>query len=212
MDDSPPPAYSESYKRPDVDAVNNRPKPAAAVNPNRVENPNVSKGRGSFPRPLPRLPPGPGDAPSLKTGTVSPLRLHKKSQSTTSPSIERPWKPPSFDGAPPSTGWDSPPNPPPFRPRETEFTQPSSSYQKSRLRPEYSQGAGHLPTRDRLPPSHIPGPGVDPGSFYNPAVSGHLSRSISSVSRAPGPATTLNNRPIDSQNNPPRSGRVRWES
>ncbi|KAJ7908338.1 hypothetical protein B0H13DRAFT_668305 [Mycena leptocephala] len=106
MDDSPPPAYSKEYKRQVVDSLNITPLPSH--NPNGTETPSASKradGRGPFPRPLPRLPAG--ESPSVKTGTVAPLRLHKKSQSTAIPSIARPWKPSTVDGAPlNSPRWD----------------------------------------------------------------------------------------------------------
>lgn len=176
MDDSPPPAYSEEYKRPVADAG------AASYNRNGTETPNVSKraeGRGSFPRPLPRLPASQLESPSVK-GIVSPLRLHKKSQSTAIPSIERPWKPPSLDGASPGNRWDpSVPNPPQFRHREAEFAQHPSSHQKYPPPPAqtpiplaYSRSAAHFPTpptpnrgRDMsFPDSGVPQ--VDPNSFY----------------------------------------------
>ncbi|KAJ6539373.1 hypothetical protein B0H19DRAFT_1178699 [Mycena capillaripes] len=219
MDDSPPPAYSKEYKRPVAVSV------AASYNPNGTETPNVSKraeGRGSFPRPLPRLPAGQLEDPSLK-GTVSPLRLHKKSQSTAIPSIsERPWKPPSLDGAPPGSKWDpAVPNPPQFRHREAEFAQHPSSHLKypgpPPPTPIYSRSAAHFPTTpapNRGREISFPDSGVsqvDPNSFYNPAVSGLLSR----PSRPTQPrGNLLNIRPnqAPSINSSSASGRVRWES
>jgi hypothetical protein len=168
MDDSPPPAYSkESY-----------PLNPASHNPNGTEAPrNASKraeGRDTFPRPLPRVPVR--ETSSLKTGTVAPLRLHQKSQST---SLDRPWKPPILD----DNRWDpSTPNPQ-FRHREADFAQrPSPQYSRSPPPAptplEHGRRAGHFPTtpipnpgRERsLPPSnsnHIhQAPAVDPNSFY----------------------------------------------
>ncbi|KAJ7890775.1 hypothetical protein B0H13DRAFT_871701 [Mycena leptocephala] len=221
MDDSPPPAYSKEYKRQVVDSLNITPVPSH--NPNGTETPSASKradGRGPFPRPLPRLPAG--ESPSVKTGTVAPLRLHKKSQSTAIPSIARPWKPSTVDGAPlNSPRWDPVvQNPPQFRHREAEFAQSLSSHQKYPRPPatalpmhvEYGRSAGHFRTptlnhgHAELPPNQ-----VDPKAFYNPAVSGHLSRP--SVSHAPQ-RTLLDIRPNQSSSNISlNSGRrVRWDS
>jgi len=211
MDDSPPPAYTASH------------------NPKRTESRNTSKradGRDTFPRPLPRLPGG--ETSSFKTGTVSPLRLHKKSQSTAIPSIERPWKPPSLDGGPPNSSWDSAvPNPPQFRHREVEFAQSPSSYQKFTRSPpptpnafEYGRSVGHFPTpapnrgheRPLLSTQLPRAPAVDPNAFYNPAVSGHLSRpSISHPQVNSAGLGIRPNRPSsNSNNNPSRTGHVRW--
>ncbi|KAJ6515868.1 hypothetical protein C8R45DRAFT_957881 [Mycena sanguinolenta] len=171
MDDSPPPAYSREYSRP---LVNSLPL-AAAHNPDGTETSrNASKraeGRDTLPRPLPRLPVG--ETSSLKTGAVSPLRLHKKSQSTVFPSIERPWKPPSLnDGLRSNNGWNpTAPNPPQFR----EFVQsPPSQYSRSPPPTpnswEHGRKADHIPLsfpnrgRDSsLPPTQTPA--VDPNAF-----------------------------------------------
>ncbi|KAJ7129640.1 hypothetical protein C8R44DRAFT_83954 [Mycena epipterygia] len=168
MDNSPPPAYSQEYKRPALNIA-----PALSLdNPNGIETLTASKraqGRGSLPRPLPRLP---GETPSFKTGTVSPLRVHKKSQSAAIPSIERPWKPPSGPIVPDHQKYLGPPAPTP-------------------VPLEYGRSAGHFqpptPNRGREIATHfakVSAPGnqpppvatVDANSFYNPAVSSHLSR------------------------------------
>jgi len=218
MDDSPPPAYSREYNGPAVDGL-----PLARNQDGTDTTRNASKraeGR-DIPRPLPRLPVG--ETTSLKTGIVSPLRLHKKSQSTaTFPSVERPWKPPSLDGGPPShTRWNpTTPNSPQFRHREAEFAQsPPSQYSRTpphtpTLLEHGRKASGHypmsIPSRARetsLPPTQMPA--VDPNAFYNPAVSGHLSRP--SMSHTPRSAAQMDIRPNQPpNNNPSRSGHVRW--
>ncbi|KAJ7904541.1 hypothetical protein B0H14DRAFT_2663373 [Mycena olivaceomarginata] len=231
MDDSPPPAYSkESY-----------PLNPASHNPNGTETPrNASKraeGRDTFPRPLPRVPVR--ETSSLKTGTVAPLRLHQKSQST---SLDRPWKPPILD----DNRWDpSTPNPQ-FRHREADFAQrPSPQYSRSPPPAptplEHGRRAGHFPTtpipnpgRERsLPPSnsnHIHQAPRSRSKFVlqvskpcreksgasdfhrSPAVSGHLSRA--SISHMQQPRNTqldhLRPNQPSADNNPSRRGHVRW--
>ncbi|KAJ7047344.1 hypothetical protein C8F04DRAFT_3515 [Mycena alexandri] len=218
MEDLPPPAYSKEYKRPAVNSLNHN-SPAASHN-NRLGDGtqalNSSKradGRGARPLPLP---------PSLKTGTVSPLRLHKKSQSAVIPSIERPWKPPSLE--PPNRGvdrWDpAGQNPPHFRNREADSAQMPQKYLRSPPPTpaplQYGRNVGHFPmpppNRGREALHGLPqGGAVDPNAFYNPAVSGHLPRS--SISHMP----PRNNTPLDNNgpsmppNSRPSNGpHVRW--
>ncbi|KAJ6599041.1 hypothetical protein DFH09DRAFT_22491 [Mycena vulgaris] len=200
MDDSPPPAYSKEHKRP---VVINIPPAASRDNLDRTETLTASKrtqGGDSFPRPLPRLPGG--ESSSSKPGTVSPLRVHKKSQSAAIPSIERPWKPPNFDGGPShNKRWDPTVPNPQFRHREAELAPPPvSSHHKYGGRPapppipmeEYGR-RGHfqtsVPSRGdgraihagakkvaTMPADRMPQLAVDANSFYNPAVSGYLTR------------------------------------
>ncbi|KAJ7771398.1 hypothetical protein DFH07DRAFT_228323 [Mycena maculata] len=212
MDDTPPPAYSKDYKRL-LDIA-----PAVSLHDPGPDN-KSAQGRGS-PRPLPRLPGQ--DTTSLKTGTVSPLRLHKKSQSTATPSVERPWKPPS-DGTPTGNRWDpvANPSPPHFRHREAEFTPSPSSHEMYSRAPsptsvplDYGRSAGHF----QSPPSRVLHPAAnqtpqtpvaDPNSFYNPAVSAHLSRPtpyMQPSSQTRNNNNSLNNRPPLNTN----TGHVRW--
>ncbi|KAJ7276429.1 hypothetical protein B0H12DRAFT_1085365 [Mycena haematopus] len=144
MDDSPPPAYSREYSRPLVDSRSL----ASAVASHNLDGTgtsrNVSKraeGRDTFPRPLPRLPVG--ETSSLKTGTVSPLRLHKKSQS-----------PPSLDGGPPTSNRRNP-----------DTTPTPMSW-------EHGRKAVHTPPsfpnrgRESSLPQTETAPAVDPNAFY----------------------------------------------
>ncbi|KAJ7498895.1 hypothetical protein FB451DRAFT_14671 [Mycena latifolia] len=210
MDNSPPPAYSKEYKRP-MGSLNIYPAPLDGSE--TLTASKKAQGRDSFPRPLPRTPGG--ESSSFKPGTVSPLRVHKKSQSTV---IERPWKPPSLDGRP-SSRWD--PNVPnaQFRHREAELApSPLSSHQKYLGRPapppiplQDGRGGGHFQTPATMnkiatvPADRISQVAtVDANSFYNPAVSGYLTR--------PHPRAT-DSHPGQPSNNSPSSGRhVRWGS
>ncbi|KAJ7180132.1 hypothetical protein C8R43DRAFT_971828 [Mycena crocata] len=212
MDNAPPPAYSKEYKRPMVVSVN-IPPALSLDNPDGRNRSKEVQGRGPLgPRPLPPRPMG--ETSSLKAGTVSPLQVHKKSQSTAIPSVERPWKPPSRDGGPPSvdTRWDhAAPNPPQFRHGESKFVPlPSSHHKQLGRAPVAFQPTGPAPNngRPRLPPNQTPQVPVDPNSFYNPAVSGHLSRSSvpQHVRGVYSMGRTQHPRP-----NPPASGpHVRW--
>ncbi|KAJ7179113.1 hypothetical protein C8R46DRAFT_1072497 [Mycena filopes] len=221
MEDSPPPAYSKEYKRP-VNSLNNPPTASRVGDGSEALNSSKRADGRSSTRPLPRIP-QPGEI--LR---VSPLRLHKKSQSAAIPSIERPWKPPSLEGPSNVDRWDPPvPHSVQFRNRETDRPpqRPTSPQKYARSPPptplplEYGRNAGHFPVRP--PPNrglemplHAPpqGGAVDPNAFYNPAVSGHLSRS--SISHLPPRNNTLpnNNRPNQSPPNsrPTNGPHVRW--
>lgn len=213
MDDSPPPAYTEDDKR---SVAPNTPRaiPLTPLDGSKPQNPSKwSQGR-DFPRPLPR-PPG-GESP-----TVSPLRVHKKSQSTVIP--VRPWKPPSLDGGA-SDRWDPPASNPQFRHREAEFpssesTLPFSAHKKYLGRPPipFAQSGGHFQTPladadqrigvKRVATLHAQQPAtaqVDPNSFYSPAVSGYLAR-------PPPRKTDSHPHPDQPSHHPPSGGRhVRW--
>ncbi|KAJ7781214.1 hypothetical protein B0H16DRAFT_1497474 [Mycena metata] len=206
MPDSPPPAYSKEY--------NNN--PPAASHHNRLgdgtQTLNSSKradGRGARPLPLP---------PSLKTATVSPLRLHKKSQSEAIPSIERPWKPPY----PPDRRdrYPAAANPPQFRNREADSVLMPQKYLRSPPPTPVPMQFGRTVSHSPMPPPNrggealhgLPqGGAIDPNAFYNPAVSGHLPRS--SISHMPSRNNTPlgNNRPIQAPSSRPSNGpHVRW--
>ncbi|KAJ6613415.1 hypothetical protein B0H10DRAFT_2048367 [Mycena sp. CBHHK59/15] len=176
MDDSPPPAYTKEYKGPIVVCLDTV-QPVSRDNHNveqddetesqDVDTCRTARGRGSFPRPLPPLPSQEdpfGGRASLKSETVSPLCLHKKSQSTVSPSATRPWKPPRPDEAP--SKWDATvPNPPQFRHRETELpTSPLShaKYFGTSMPPTVPMHPSHFrrPTHATTPTA------VDASSFY----------------------------------------------
>ncbi|KAJ7507839.1 hypothetical protein B0H11DRAFT_1968887 [Mycena galericulata] len=203
MDDTPPPAYSKEYKRPVV--VLNTAPAVSLDNSSRTETLNASKSvQGRSLRPLPSVPGG--ETTSSKSGTVFPPRLHKKSQSAVIPSIERPWKPPSLDRGPPSSNrWDPAvinPSPPQFRHREAEFAPPPSSRHRYPGPPPSSAG-------NQTPQA----PMVDPNSFYNPAVSGHLSRPSPRMQTPT--RSTSNNYPLNIRPNQPSNtnpGHVRWAS
>ncbi|KAK7061742.1 hypothetical protein R3P38DRAFT_2831284 [Favolaschia claudopus] len=201
MDDSPPPAYSQEYRGPVID-------PAVASQSVKGSAPNHSskraEGRDALTkRPLPRPPQR--DVANLIAAPVSPLRLHKKSQSTAIPSTERSWRPTPADGS----TWGAP-NPPQFLNREAEHFQ-SPHHMRSPppmlAPPEYGRSVPNFPTPNRTNQMSA-APIVDPNAFYNPAVSGHLSRVPIPLPQSRPPR--MDARPNQASSNPPQRGHVRW--
>ncbi|KAJ7283627.1 hypothetical protein C8J57DRAFT_1293094 [Mycena rebaudengoi] len=180
MNDSPPPAYTP---RPEVSQVNRNKVHFSDGAVRESQNAPRKAQRDAPARPLPPLPPQQAafGRPSLIAGRVSPLHLHKKSQSAASPSVERPWKPPRPDETTTSR-WDpTAQGHPQFRHRGQEFA-PSSSPQTYFGQRAHDTGHFQAPTPNPMKvvgnayPERRAAATVDPNAFYNPAVSAQLSR------------------------------------